>query len=86
VTTLQLFQSALGKETSMRSAGIAAIASVAIALGLNFYDCQTGTHEQCLMSTGLLWGYWIVAFLLTWLVVASISATIRFLKNDQAQR
>jgi hypothetical protein len=75
------------KRTSieMPSALIAGLLSIAIALGLHFYDCQTGSHEQCLMSTGLLWLYWVLSFLLTWLVVASIRATIRFLRNDQGQ-
>ena len=66
----------------MRSALIAAGLSFALSLALSFYDCQAGTHEQCLMSQGLFWLYWIVSFFFAWLVVASIRATIRYLKGD----
>jgi hypothetical protein len=66
----------------MRYALIAAVLSFVFAIGVHAYDCQMGTHEQCLMSEGFFWGYWLVAFLLAWAVVACIGTTIRWFKTN----
>ena len=65
----------------MRYAGIAALASFLFTVGVHIYDCQTGNHEQCLMSQGLSWLYWLVSFLVAWAVVASFGALIRHLRE-----
>ena len=67
----------------MRSALIAVVISFLCAIGMHVYDCQTGTHEQCLMSKGFFWLYWLVSFLVAWLVVASFSAFIRSLTSGR---
>jgi hypothetical protein len=65
----------------MRYAAIAGVLSFLFAVAVHLYDCQTGTHEQCLMSTGLFWVYWLVSFLLAWLVVGCIGATIEWFRG-----
>ena len=65
----------------MRYALIAGLLSFLFAIGAHFYDCQTGTHEQCLMSKGFFWGYWIGSFLLAWAIVACIGTTIRWFRE-----
>ena len=73
----------------MRYAIIAGLLSSLFALGTHIYDCQTGTHEQCLMSQGLLWVYWLGSFLVAWAILASFGALIKSLRettrrNDDA--
>jgi hypothetical protein len=65
----------------MRYALIAGLLSFLFSIGIHLYDCQTGTHEQCLMSAGLFWVYWLGSFLLAWGIVASIGTTIRWFKE-----
>jgi hypothetical protein len=57
----------------------AGLLSFLFAVGTHVYDCQTGTHEQCLMSRGFFWAYWLVSFLVAWAVVASFGALIQSL-------
>ena len=73
----------------MRYALIAGLLSFLFAVGVHLYGCQSGTHEQCLMSVGLFWVYWIASFVVAWAVVASIGVTIEWLReitrlNDDA--
>lgn len=73
----------------MRYALIAGLLSFLFAVAVHVYDCQSGTHEQCLMSRGFFWGYWIGSFLVALAVVASVGVTIRWLRemtklNDDA--
>jgi len=66
----------------MRYALIAGLLSFLFAIGAHYYDCRSGTHEQCLMSTGLFWVHWLVSFLVAWAVIACIGVTIRWLKQN----
>ena len=70
----------------MRYAIIAGLLSFFIALGIHVFDCQTGTHEQCLMSRGLFWVYWLVSFLVAWGIVASFGAFIKSLTGMAKKR
>jgi hypothetical protein len=65
----------------MRYALIAGLLSFLFSIGVHVYDCQTGTHEQCLMSTGLFGVYWISSFLVAWAVIACIGVTIQWLRE-----
>jgi hypothetical protein len=56
----------------MKTALLAAVVSMFVALGLHAYDCHAGTHEMCLISRGMLWAYWIAAFVFVGLPVALV--------------
>lgn len=65
----------------MRYAIVAAVLSLVFAVAAHVYDCQSGTHEQCLVSAGFFWVYWVGSFLLAWPIIASFGMLIRSLKD-----
>ncbi len=60
----------------MRNFVIAAVSSLLVALGVHAYDCYVGSRDQCLMSQGLLWVYWLGAFFVVGIPIAGIVASI----------
>jgi hypothetical protein len=68
---------AKGMQPWMRFLLIAAVVAFAGTIAVHIYDCQTGTREQCLMSRGLLWVYWIGFFVVVGVPVATIEQVVR---------
>jgi hypothetical protein len=56
---------------------LAGIVAVVGTVAVHVYDCQTGTREQCLMSRGLLWVYWIGFFVVVGVPLATIDQVVR---------
>ena len=59
---------------------IALLLSLLGAVAGNVYDCNNGTHEQCMISKGLFPIYWAVGLLVAWPLVALLGSA---LKDDQ---
>jgi len=66
----------------MKSVAMAAIVSILGGVLVHTRDCSVGTHEQCLMSRGLLWLYIVAMFVLFLVVIACANSVIRYLKNE----
>jgi hypothetical protein len=47
------------------------------AIGLNFFECQIGTTDQCSMSKGFFPFYWGGMFLILWPMVALLGGLAR---------
>lgn len=62
----------------------AAMITLVLALGLHGYDCITGTHEQCLMSRGLLILYWPAFFIIFGIPGAMIANSHAKSKTESA--
>jgi hypothetical protein len=64
---------------------IALIGSFLGAIAIHMYDCRTGTYEQCLISRGMFWAYWLALFLAIWMFAALIGSAIKSAKNEPGQ-
>jgi hypothetical protein len=47
------------------------------------YDCRVGTHEQCLMSSGMILGYWLGFLIFPGSLVA---ATVMFIVRNALEK
>ena len=61
---------------------IALIGSLLGAIGIHIYDCRVGTYEQCLISRGMLWAYWLGLFLVIWSFAAVIGSAIKAARSE----